>query len=192
MGLLGSFVTAPEAAREAVANVSWPLRWLRRQAGGLWNRLLRRREGPRKHQVSGTVSVTSTTSANPTVQRPWPQRREDQIQMLKDRADAQQGELDAFWAALHRETGERRAGLAMLRGDQDAAVDNLRETIEQRERHTLRLNARGLPILGAAIVWSGLPDTAITNFWIAVPLLGSSAGVALASLIRLTRTEVLP
>jgi hypothetical protein len=64
-----------------------------------------------------------------------------------------------------------RAEVAAVRNEHSTAFADMWAEQDERDRQALRFNARGLPLIGASIILSGLPDPIVRNPWVACPLL---------------------
>lgn len=108
----------------------------------------------------------------------WSDDPAQQLEILRQRTESLDRALQAVRVADHSDLAGIRAEVAALRNEHTMAFDDLRAEREERDRVTLRFNARGLPLIGASIILSGLPDPVVSNPWFAWPLL---AGATLAT-----------
>lgn len=170
LALWGTWVTSPDALRQAARDAKRPLHSLAR----IWRRVLRRDDtGPEASRASSQLSDLGAVGDALQADR-WSTDPARQIEILKHQLGALRSEVGAVKESVRREAHERASDVAQLREEQSAAVAGLRDDITERDRATLRLNARGLPILGAAIVLSGLPDPLVRNAIVAGVLLATS------------------
>lgn len=182
VGILGTAIASPDAAR-AVG------RTVRSYAMARWSRLQALLHMPQRRDiyladgVSGSDafgSVTVNTEASGSV---WSDDPAQQLEILRQRTESLDRALQAVRIANHNDLAGIRAEIAALRSEHTTAFDDLRAEQEERDRQTIRFNARGLPLIGASIILSGLPDPVVSTPWFAWPLLVGAA-IATIAVVR--------
>lgn len=179
VGVIGAGVTAPDAARAVWAAIRGAGRrwWLRLRA------LLRLQRSATVHPISLSARITLpglTLSGDLEVGSPWPDTPEQQMDWLRRRTDR----LGERIASVRKEGREALADLDRrvdaLRDEHARDVRELRERQDEQEARDLRLNSLGLPLIGASIVLSGLPDAIARHPVVATLLLIATVVVSFA------------
>jgi hypothetical protein len=170
VGILGTGIASPDAAR-AVS------RTVRSYVVACWLRLRALLRIPKHRDIHLADSVgasdalgrlTVTAEASGSV---WSDDPAEQVEILRQRTESLDRALQAVRVANHNDLASIRAEVAALRNEHSTAFADMRAEQDERDRQTLRFNARGLPLIGASIILSGLPDPIVSNPWFSWPLL---------------------
>lgn len=170
VGILGTGIASPDAAR-AVG------RTVRSYVVACWLRLRALLRIPKHRDIYLADSVgasdalgrlTVTAEASGSV---WSDDPAEQVEILRQRTESLDRALQAVRVANHNDLASIRAEVAALRNEHSTAFADMRAEQDERDRQTLRFNARGLPLIGASIILSGLPDPIVSNPWFSWPLL---------------------
>lgn len=170
VGIFGAGIASPDAAR-AVG------RTIRSYVAARWWRLraLLRIPNHRDIYLADSVGASDAFGRNTvTVEDSgsvWSDDPADQMEILRQRTERLERALQAVRVANHNDVAGVRAEVAALRNEHSTAFADMRAEQDERDRQTLRFNARGLPLIGASIILSGLPDPIVSNPWVACPLL---------------------
>jgi hypothetical protein len=163
VAVVGTVVAAPSGTRELLTS-TW--QWLKRRRSAVSSGLARllpflRRDAAmsRKQSVTSTLSTSwgFTSSANAWA---WPSQAstDARIEALRNHLTEVEGQLSEVKKQLRNETAARKQAINELGLRIRADVQEIKESIDRREKHAARIDARGLPLIAAGIVLSGVPD----------------------------------
>lgn len=126
--------------------------------------------------ATGTLHITGNVRAGVT---PGPDatvgHRLDLVEQWLDRLD---NEVDQIGADLGTETGQRKAEDMRLADELPSEIARLEREIEERDRESVQINARALPVVGFGIALSGVPENLAA--WAPLGLATVLVGVALS------------
>jgi hypothetical protein len=95
---------------------------------------------------------------------------------------------------LRKDISDGQAAIAKLDRALEAEAAELRRLLDERDRESARIDARGLPVIGFGVVLSGVPEVAASLPWHLgwlLPLLGvAAAGVAIGHAVREHRSQM--
>lgn len=172
VGILGTGIAAPTAVRTVWDTTRRPIvsAWyrLRARLGFPSHRNIDLADGSTSLQGFGTLTASGEATSH------WPEDPSEQVEQLRLRTESLEKALNTLRVANHAEIQALRAEIEGVRTHHETQVEALRAEQQERDREDLRVNARGLPLIGASIVLSGLPDPVVANPWFAWPLLALS------------------
>lgn len=175
--LAGSLVAAPDGARlilrEVFSGTAQALGWV-----------FRRRRVVRQSMSTG-FSSTFNVGANLTgdVTRKAGRPFMEQIERLWEVTDSLQRQISEVRQEMPQIEARLSSDLQAASGELRSALAKLTERVEEQERQAVRIDARGLPLVGLGIVLTGIPNylaawvwpgwsvvaiTAVLVFWLAI------------------------
>lgn len=175
LGVWGAVMVSPDAAREVASTVATNWLRLRARLGFPRNRTVQ----ASGHAAAASVATGAGVAFDARV-LVWPNDAAGQIEILRQRTDT----LDDAVATLRTDHKEQIARvndkIEGVRAAHRAAIAGLEARQQEQKRTDLKVNARGLPLIGASIVLSGLPDAVMGNPWVDIVALLLAAVVAVA------------
>jgi hypothetical protein len=162
IAVFGTVVVSPSGARLLWGSATGWLRKRQSQARGQLARFLPflRRHG-QVHVTDAAAAAdllaVSTLTATGGV---WPENAsvDDRIEALRQHiADVEQ-QLNQVAQRLGEEASTRERAVAELQSALQHETAQLRRLLEEQERQSARIDARGLPVIAAGIFLSGVPD----------------------------------
>ncbi|MFB9530415.1 hypothetical protein [Nonomuraea roseola] len=152
IAVVGAIITAPAGWRELLTSST---NWARTQA----NRILNL--PPQTINLSGSGSSESFGNAVLT-NRPPPlnadQPLADQVAMVHAYVRSVESRLNQVTTRLAEDKSARDKQLADLTTSLETGLGQLDERISEQERQAGRIDARGLPVIAAGVVLSGIPE----------------------------------
>jgi hypothetical protein len=163
VAVVGTVVAAPSGTRELLTS-TW--QWLERRGSAVSSglgRLLPFLRGDAamnpKQSVTGTASTSwgFTSSASAWA---WPSQAstDERIEALRKHLTEVEGRLSEVRKQLRDESAARKQAVEELEQRIRADIREIKESIDRREKHAARIDARGLPLIAAGVVLSGVPD----------------------------------
>lgn len=119
-------------------------------------------------------------SADAELTSSWPDTPEQQIDWLRRRTDRLGERIEGVRKDAREALADVNARVDALRDEHSRAVSELRERQDEQAARDLHLNSLGLPLIGASIVLSGLPDAIAGQPVVATLLLLATVVVTLA------------
>lgn len=162
IAVVGLVVTAPSGTKKLFVS-TWG--WLQRRQGQVRHHLARllpflRRDGT----VQGTTAVGTAmaTFGGVASAEGWAwsasSPADERIEALRKHLMEVEGRLNDVRRQLRDETRTREQSLAELERRIRLELGQLQQSIISRDQQSARIDARGLPVVAAGIVLSGLPD----------------------------------
>jgi len=197
IAVVGSIVVAPAGAK-LLWRTSWG--WLKRQGVRTRNQLarvlpfLRRNVIVRPVGVAGEASMSGALVATASGRVWWPTAPVDErIEALRGYLLELEGRLNETNRQVRSERSDRESAIARLEQALKTETTELRRALDEMDRETAMIDARGLPVIGFGIVLSGIPDELSAIPWHlgwALPPLGVfSALMATFHAIRVHRAR---
>jgi hypothetical protein len=160
--VIGLVVTAPSGTKKLLSS-TW--RWLRGLGHQMRHHLAQllpflRRDG-RMQGISAVGSATATSWAVLSAEGwAWPASApaDERIEALRKHVIEVEGRLNEVKRQLREETHVREQSIAELERRIRADLEQLQQLIISRDQQSARIDARGLPVIAAGIVLSGIPD----------------------------------
>lgn len=154
----------------------------------LWHVLRRRPADMHYGAANGTtVRVNGTATGDSGFASKLEGSITEQLEQLRVRTNALSERISAMQHDLALLTNEVRRLTEATQASYKALLKNIKETHTYAEEKSLKLNARGLPLIGLSILLSGLPDRWVGIPWVAGILLALAAILLLVTLLRLIR-----
>jgi cell division protein FtsB len=180
LAIAGVWVTSRDAVKryrnELVHRCQRGWEWVRRQ-------VLRRRDRTiRAHAISGSVGVSGNLNVRVNAAGwVWPNDRDERLEQLRQRTET----LNNRISDLRSEHGQRldtlAADIARVGTEYREALDKLIHDLAQRAEQATTIDAAGLPLIGAGIVLSGVPDNVLRHWWACLLLLVAAALVSVTA-----------
>jgi hypothetical protein len=171
IAILGVIVGTPEAAmmigRVTIRAIGEAVRWVGRRIIDVWSRLRGRRSvtvqvGPAALGFGGVLGTAKITASG----RVWPSSGTDADKIEALHALAEQ--LETQIRDLRNDHAARLDNLAAQLNDANTEHRNVvaahREEHRRAKRTAVEIDARGIPVIGAGIVLTRLPDYAL-EWW---------------------------
>ncbi len=183
---IGTVIVSPDGARLLWGSAT---EWMRQREAQVRGRLARflpfLRRPQTIHPESGgstaSVSVATVTASG----RAWHPTApvDERIEALRRHITEVEGRLNDVIGQLREETASRERVVAELERTMKAETAELRLLLDEQERQTALIDARGLPVVGFGILLSGVPDELASIpygvGWL-LPLVGSVVAVRVA------------
>jgi hypothetical protein len=190
VAVVGLVVTAPSGTKKLVVS-TWG--WLQRRGNHMRHHLARllpflRRDGT-MHGTTAVGSAVATSWASLSAEGwAWPAAApaDERIEALRKHVLEVEGRLNDVRRQLRDETRLREQSVADLERKVRVELEQLQQSIIIRDHQSATVDARGLPVVAAGIILSGLPEE-LANFlyplgwlWVIVAV-GVSVGVTVSA-----------
>lgn len=166
IALVGAFIAAPDGARLIFQSTASAARDLVAK--------VRRSGAPQDvRAVTGSGSMTLGGLAMAATGRVWTPGAsiDERIDALRKQVLEVEAKVAGIQADVLKERGERQEAIAELARTVHVKVDELHALLAEKDKQAARIDARGLPVVGAGIFLSGVPEyLAALPVWIAFPL----------------------
>lgn len=192
IAVVGAVVVAPSGTRLLL---EWSWGWVRRRGQQIQDQLARvfpalRRNLTITAEPAGLAVAVATGWGSATVSRPWDPSApvDERIEALRQHILEIEESLTGVGQQLSQQTAASEGADAELDERLRAEGDELRRRLDEQERQSARIDARGLPVIAAGIFLSGVPDELASiplGFGWPFPVLG--IGLALAAAIPARR-----
>lgn len=182
LGLWGAILTVPGAA----TRVGRDFATLGRK---LWERISGRRSA-NMHVGAARGTITAGTPiviGESRLPSPLEGDVSDQIEQLRQFANGLTGRISAVQCDLTGKINELKRSQRAAEAAHTATVVALKAERQRADQATLKINARGLPLIGLSILLSGLPDTWIGCPWVGWLLLAMAGLLSIVTIVRLRR-----
>ncbi|RCG19104.1 hypothetical protein DQ384_38145 [Sphaerisporangium album] len=152
IALIGAFIVAPDGASRILQISGTRIR----------SRVNRFRRSTQKITLQG-LSEEGRASDAMSVQKnnyPWMSDApiDERIETLHRYIIDLEKRLNDTMSAVSQERGAREEALTELNRTFTARLDELHRLLQEKERQTATIDARGLPVIGFGVVLSGIPE----------------------------------